>query len=418
MTEIPFEVAIQRGLGRVVLQLRERGDGTEHREAIQHACRNNLKHDWWTECHRGEYLADVLEASGDFDWHAPRLKEALFLPEVYFKQLAMICAWLTRRGLADLRSELYAAWSTRFHRLTEKSRMDGDGALLWMDGAEGWRYVQRELLASPLSEEDFWLEESIYDELVEQLGSKAARRAGDSDPALRSAIERIHKKKHSRRGKYQPPPPVPTIEAEIWEALENSEAHWGPYRLARHAPRKVFRALAARVPTEPELLKRWLKLFRERPYPLSPKPLLLLTEHSDAQIAWYALHALSPVRHPRVRAFAEHLANSDSYHRARIADFLATNPGPNDTALLEQVWESLTNDEERHHFVLSMREFHDMRPDDAPTRLLITLYENSPCSVCRGSLVEWIMERKAAPDWLLTEIAWDCDTDTRAFQTE
>ena len=90
MTELSFDVALKRGLGRAILFLRERGDGAAYREAILDACRNNLAFDPQYEGARGLYLADILEASGDLEWHLSKLRTALWIPDFYFHQLAEI----------------------------------------------------------------------------------------------------------------------------------------------------------------------------------------------------------------------------------------------------------------------------------------------------------------------------------------
>ena len=201
MTEISFDVALQRGLGRAILSLCERGDGAAHRDAILHACRNNLAYDPQIEGDRGQYLVDVLEASGDLDWHLPRLREALWISDFYFDQLADICGRLTKRGIADFRKDLYDAWNLRFASGSEDggSHTDGAEVLIRLDGAEGWRFVARRLLESPLSEDESWLVESFFDELRETLGRKAARHADDGDLALRGEIARLLHERRSLR---------------------------------------------------------------------------------------------------------------------------------------------------------------------------------------------------------------------------
>lgn len=414
MTEIPFDLALQRGLGRAVLMLREQGIGVQYRKAIQYACRNNLAYSSY-ESVRDAYLVDVLEASGDLEWHLPRLRKALWKPELYFDQLAMICARLTQSGQADFRDELYAAWKKRVTTLDDEVRFDGADALLWLDGVVGWQFVQKEALANPPPDEEYWRDWCFYGDLVEKVGPRAARHAGDSDPALRAVIARILRDKWTRRKKEPSALTPPPTEAEIREQLGNPAARLSLPGMGRAAPNSVILALAATVPTEKEALRGWLRIFWQRLYPLDPAPLLNLLEHPDSQVSWWALKAIKQVQHPDVRVFAEKLVSSHSPLRVEVCRLLANNPGPNDAALLEQVWESLTDEDEVHDLGFGFSEYAEANPQETPIWLGIALYENCPCSLCRGSFARWLVKRGVAPDWLLAELAWDSEEDTRAY---
>ena len=59
--------------------------------------------------------------------------------------------------------------------------------------------------------------------------------------------------------------------------------------------------------------------------------------------------------------------------------------------------------------------YFDTHPDAPLTELLIASYETNPCAGCRESFARRLVEAKRAPDWLLAEIRWDCETDTRTL---
>lgn len=420
MTEIPFDIALKRGLGRAVLLLRESNDNSAYRDAIQHACRTNLACDRYTERDRDRYLTDILEASQDLDWHLPRLRKALADPDSYFDQLALICSRLTRRGLADLREDLYTAWKDWFDDLEDGTHFDGAEALIRLDGVEGWRFVQRTLLTSAPTEynsKSSKIEYFLYWILGDMVGVKAARHAGDSEPALRSAVARILNAKRRRQidSQRKESQPLPIDLPTVRKVLSGEISGPSPGRLGRELSDTVLYQLALAMPEESdeETLRRWLRVFGYRAFPLDPTPLLALLEHSSSRIANKALTALYEVTHPLVRALAERFVATSDWRQVRVGSLLARNPGDNDAELIYQVFSVCKTDWQFHQFGLGLKEYYEHQPEKTPLALFETLYELTPCSLCRHQYVEILQERDLLPSWIAEEAQWDADEETR-----
>ena len=200
--------------------------------------------------------------------------------------------------------------------------------------------------------------------------------------------------------------------------LESDENRSALAGVGRGLSEEIFVALAKTPPApneSPDRVRRWLRLFWPRPYPLDPAPILALTQHTDLLVSRQAFRALARVAHPAVREFAENLAESDSPLRAKVGDLLATNPGDGDREILRRVWQSLENEDEIHDFGFGLTAYFDAHPETWLDELLVSVYEKTPCSSCRGSIARRLVKSQLVPGWLLDEIRWDSDEDTRTL---
>jgi hypothetical protein len=373
-----FEQDLARGRGRTVLQLQSADQATRerYRETILYACCHSQRYDAQIESERSLFLLDVLEATKDIAWYVPYLRTALFDASLYTDQLFGLCARLHQRGHADFKAKLYAA----AEELAAQGDYDGCENLLAFGGAEAWDTIATLLFKFPPDEDSDWLPNSLYLDAQELLGRRRARHA-----APREAVAWILKSR-PRRQRYQRPPD-PDLNEPMPENLE--------------------------------LLKRWLLRFRNSPYPHDPADLIALTYHDNPRVAWQAMLALGQLTDPRIRARAlEALANPETLLYPAAVRLFARNTDASDMNLLEAQLEALLiqGDEERiHTFGSHFRDYAEANPDMPLTPLLLSVYENTPCSFCRYSSIKLLLVRSDAPAWLIPECRYDCDEDTRAL---
>jgi hypothetical protein len=97
------------------------------------------------------------------------------------------------------------------------------------------------------------------------------------------------------------------------------------------------------------------------------------------------------------------------------AKILVPNFRDGDEALLLNAAGRLRSPEDRHSFVLDVLSLIEHNPQGNWRDLVLWVYERTPCSHCRESAVEVLLDRKEAPLWLIQEARWDSQARTRAL---
>jgi hypothetical protein len=150
--------------------------------------------------------------------------------------------------------------------------------------------------------------------------------------------------------------------------------------------------------TDPRRLRRYLHMFRRRPFPLEPNSLIKLVAHPDQLISIPAVHALMNTHHPDVRALALKLLETPNRLAAHAIGLLVQNFAPGDHARVEALAFAPLDDEA----------LHSPNPD-SEERVLRYLYENDPCSLCRGRVVLRLARLMRLPAWMAEEVRYDAD---------
>ena len=65
MNEKAFSLALRRGLGGAIVELKNAEDKSAYREAVLRCCLRDITFDWQVEGSKGEYLYDAILASGE-----------------------------------------------------------------------------------------------------------------------------------------------------------------------------------------------------------------------------------------------------------------------------------------------------------------------------------------------------------------
>ena len=162
------------GFGRVILFLRE-NDAAPFREAILDSCLHHRAFDQQAEGYRTEYLLDIMEATGEPEFYAARIRAALGTDgEGYsYGQLYELAARLARNGDEEARRVMY----DRFARNAAHQDTTGAEDLVALDGLAGYLFVAEQWQRHPLPEEEHWQEAWLLEELEKQIGREGARQA-------------------------------------------------------------------------------------------------------------------------------------------------------------------------------------------------------------------------------------------------
>lgn len=414
-----FQDSFRRGLGRAVLFLQSH-NAKPYREAILHGCSNFIGYDAQAEPSRAPYLFDIIQATGELEWYAPRIREMLTSGEEMDApwQVFELAGLMAQDGDEQARQALYAA----FTRDAARQDVSNGDVLIKLDGLDGYLFVVRQLLKNPLPEDDRWWEGVFLDKLEEKLGKEDARagleRACAADPELAAHVARIRQEEEQNAANRAKRAPFVVPEYDELRALIVGGSKLAyPIRLARwgeHADSELMERLAHDTLEETDEMRlvKYLHLFRRRRFPLAPDRLLLLARDADKVISSPARRAVSKVTDPRVRELALSLvAQHDRPWEA--VELLVGNYEDGDYARLEPLIVNTDDAEELHSLGYSVSDVFDAHSAPEAAAVLTMLYERNPCLLCRHRTVKRLLSLGPLPEWMVDECRYDADPETR-----
>lgn len=415
-----FQDSFRRGLGRAVLFLQSH-NAKPYREAILHGCANFIGYDAQTEPSRGQYLFDIIQATGEGDYYALRIREMLMSGEELDApwQIVEVAGLMAQDGDEQARQALYAA----FARDAARQDVSNGDVLIKLDGLDGYLFVVRQLLQNPLPDEERWWGSSFLGDLEEKLGKEAAHagleRACATDSGLAAHVARIRQEEEQKAANRAKRAPFVVPEYDELRALIVGGSKLAyPIRLARWGERadsELAERLAHDLLSETDAMRliKYLYLFRRRRFPLAPDRLLALAGDSDTSVASAARQALAPIADPRVRAMALELIAAASPESWEAVDLLASNYRPSDARLIEPLVARGQAEYEFHRLGISVREWFERNPTPDAAALLLMLYEKGLCVTCRGSVIDLLLSLGPLPEWMVDECRYDADPETR-----
>ena len=211
-------------------------------------------------------------------------------------------------------------------------------------------------------------------------------------------------------------PALPYEELKALIAEKGRKLHAKVRLWHKKASAEVFTQAARDLLTEtdPDRLVPYLRIFSQCGFPLDPAPIIALADSEDEFISWEALRTLEHTKHPAVRAFALNCLES-SRHLHWVVGMLDTNYKSGDEAAIANLTAIKMNPDEYHHMQSCARDFVEKRWDAYSVPILLNLYENGPCSLCREVSVKLLIEHDALPDWMRDEARYDADENCRAL---
>ena len=189
-----FQGKLSCGFGRVILFLRE-NDAAPFREAILDSCLHHRAFDQQTESYRTEYLCDIMQATGEPEFYAARIRQALGTDngDYSYGQLYEMAARLARSGDVGARRVMY----DRFARNAARHETTGADDIVALDGLDGYLFVTKQWQRHPLPEEDHWEEAALLETLEGQTGPQEARealkRVAQSRPEMTASLAEVEK---------------------------------------------------------------------------------------------------------------------------------------------------------------------------------------------------------------------------------
>jgi hypothetical protein len=412
--EQEFAVALARGSGRAMTLLAQAAEPEKFKDELISACVSNLAYDSQCEHERSAYLAHLIEATGRrdeiFAALVSRLKAS---PQdgVDISQLFAVLARIAASG-SDLEKSILRQ---AFHDFRSDDQLDSMEALIRLDGLTALlKYA--ELISVGLSEKG-WRIASLFEALEEHDGTASGAillKAGSEHSELGLLI--------AHRASQQTPAEsgtdAPYDFSKIQFALLNGKRPPGAW--LRKLTEQEWQLLAAdlELQTDEARASIYLRLFAKRRFPGPAQQLVRWVNCSNSRVAWAAAGALGRIRDPLVRKLA--------LERLRCKDptglrLLLSNYEPGDLDPIGSLLSEAVDDDEAHDLGFGILNIvgENNVPLAEKRAVLISLYERTPCSVCRGDAVSKLQSEGDVPLSIAQECRFDAHPPTaRLFSAE
>jgi hypothetical protein len=418
------------GMGRAILFLMNQ-DLSHYRELILDSCLHNYAYDHQVEGTRAEYLYPLIRKSGEEDYYRREILRAI--PEATdwsdAEQLLDFAVIFARQGDEQAREALY----NNVRQLDND--VAGEDQVIELDGVKGLIFLldligqDSQLMAR--YEDGFVIEKAEETSSVEEVrlalqkaasenSNVAAALAGVMDYSVEWSAEDIILKREERRHSLLGMPSAELSESASWEEVKTS-LHFSSmaFSWARSASSEelVKAAKDLNPEDEPERLQSHLFIFRKRPFPLEPEPLIKLIDHPNETVGIRAIIALELVQHSKVRDLTFRLLNEPKWSDRAIG-LLRSNYESGDSQLIKGLLEQETDPDRLHLMCIDTMDVFEDNPVQEGLQPLLTVYEKDPCSVCRCTCIKTVQKIDAVPDWMIEECLCDAYPHTRELAKE
>ena len=456
LTHEEFRVALARGWGRAWLHVDRHGGAGLH-DILLHALLNCQTYDPQIEGDRSGWLMAITDLAGAGDSvysefissvHELPVCENQWQFRSHTVQRATVLGLLAKRGFAGARGALERLFLDNC--VASGDDIIGGLDIIELDGEQGLVQVasvlgHRAHEAGVADVVDWFL--SVFDEDREEgAGLRVLEAARGSDPGVEwflrireaawARIEAAERQAEAVQGGAAAGPFGPEYEVlprlvkglnveQVLDWIRNAPPKpqslesvqegrfwlqgWGS---AATEP-DLDRVLLALEQTEDSLQhRRLLCVFGQRPMPRLPEKVLVLAETGERPVRARAYVALSHLADPRVRDLATRCMSAEQFEAGSLRLWRSSFQRGDHRTIEEGL--VLSDDVESLHMVLFHLVdvcVHGGRPECVPLMLLVCAH--SPCSTCRGQVVECMVKLGVAPDWLLAEARFDASEFTR-----
>jgi hypothetical protein len=414
MNESEFREAMRSGLGRAIAYARE-NDVEPFREAILDACLHCYSVDPQSEGTRALYMFELVNLAPDREFYCGEVLKSLSgcADNWDAVQRFRFASYMAMDGDDRARRAMYKEFNPG-PRMVEMTAVD----FVEMDGLEGFLFAAEKVGALLLAWPDDVDEGALLWHATERFGEDQSlsvlRQAAQSNPRLEAY--RVAAQAHCEKSAAHKSREIITLPyAEFKERRSEAGGYWlsrwGEQATAEDLELAAHDLLAARTP---EVCVTYLRIFSRRPFPLETDYLLKLAASDDERVSIAAAGALANIAHPAARQFAFHLVESHRSGREHAISILARNSEPGDHEIVLDWFAKEEDRAIRHRLGLDLRKFWKRHPEPVgEIRMLLTLYEKGPCSVCREFLLSRLIELNSLPRSIRTECANDANVEVR-----
>jgi hypothetical protein len=407
--------ALGKGLGRAVLWAR--AGRLTRRDVLLQACLEDQRFDRQIEEARGPWLWEIMEAVGAVDeFREPILAATQAISEDAAVQLCQFCVHYARRGDERFRRRLREIVGEQ--PVPDYSCL-GEEELIDLEPEAGLLLIARRRGSELLARQWAWEDQTPIDCAIEKIGFEAVAALLDREARTSADVARFRDRWQrdadernadlSRPGQSQTMSLADAIREAQTSQYGGRLRGWGR-KASEGDLQAIFDRLLAGGPWA--VIANYLSVFSGRALPEFDQRLLGLLDHEDAEVRRRAFTAVAQNTHTQIRRFAlDHAA--ERINEPNFLELLVRNFRPGDEELLMRHLSLPADDNERHWLLRNLREVLRENPEASCRELALVAYAATPCGECRTYVADLLVERRAAPAWLVEECRHDAVPETR-----
>lgn len=457
MTKKEFKYAMQRGLGRCVLELQCTDHIEKYRDIVLWGCMHELAYDAQCEGSRSFYLYEIIQLFPDvmpfLEAAAKRMHQCVTTTGWEFGQHCKLLALFAGDGNVFAIHALQQCYENLLGKLKRKRKRTKQGLFPERDNFEELCIciatyssdvsvcMERYLaivsdIGSLVSSNslfirwDFdWFQAACESSLGKQRVIAALKRRAEHSGEVHNYITAMDAEKTSwNQNRAKRSNEIPVTAEDVYEQLSEGKRAGStiPLFLVRRMQKSgreqevqklgAYYTAGTSEPVRIQLLK--LLANRDCSYVLDTGQLISDSKSSNVELQDYAFQALGTIKKDLVYAYALELV-SDQNRRADVIDMLAANYDYKDRELFVNLVKSIPvsyDDGEWHQVFSSVMDiFEDKSIKNPPKELLFYMYENTLCSFCRCVVVKEMGHRRMLTDEILQECMHDSSSEIREY---
>ncbi len=411
MTPLEFRSALEKGLGRAILYLQKSDPAPFFDVILDASVRNTVYDKHYFGANKAEYLLEIFELTGRSDELIEAMLKAYDDFDLEERPDTKLIMEIAKRGNAKARRLVKQDFLIE---LDEKSKYAG-GDLIKVGGASAFLYVAKRLgrlvktdpAFQPVS---YYLRDLRSLDLKENsepklpaILEKARLENSDVDTHL-TYIEAQLVKPERKFVRYEQLS-YPETKARIEDPQDTSSvgySWWGEYASYQELRMAANDLL---LETQPERIRLYLEVFRDRCFPLGYTKLMPFIDHEDPKVVRAAMQALGSIKHKTIRVEALRRLTSSEWAWEALW-MLRRNYLPEDAKLFTEIIQE-SNDEEIELLGHQMHRVLEENCSPEALEPIQAIYESGSCVALRASVVELLQEHNLLPDWMLEECCWD-----------
>lgn len=448
MTKKEFKCAMQRGLGRCILELEKAEDKEKYRELVLWGCTHELTYDAQSEGSRAYYFYEIINLfpniSSFLQATAKRMKQCIKSSSWEFSQCCQLLALYAADGNVYAEKELQICYNYLFDLLKRKRTIEANGIFPERDNFEELcvsmitygnetecvlRYLNIAadmgslILVNPLfSDWSFeWFQAASESNMGKRRLQKALKSKTLRAEEIQVYVTAMKQQQLERKERYTQ---RLTTADDVYNSLQAGERI--PLvlmrRMQRNGKEQEVRKLAAYYEAESDenLRKSLLRLLANEDcaYALDVQQLILDSQSQNEQLQEYAFQVLANKKDEKIREYAMTIIN-DEGHRGDVVSMLAKNYRRQERDIFVRLVKRIpiTYDDGIWHaaFADVMDMFREKQIKCPPKELLLYMYENTLCSFCREYIVKEMGRRRMLTKELLSECIHDSNIEIRKY---
>lgn len=417
LTPDQFRVALEKGLGRAVLHIREHGaEGL--RDHLLHACLHNVAHDTQLEGDRSGWLLSMIDITGEEAFYRERILEKIEVidevQEADRKQLLCFAREFAKRGHEKFRQSIYRIFDSQKY-----DDYNGDKEIVELDGVKGLLHVADiNGLKLRIDPGCYWENGYLLNYAIKELGFSEAigdlkkhSKNNTNIQAYMKAINASNKKMNKlRKTKFS----LKTI----LEMADNASGSPGDYvGWGRTASDKDINSVFDNFLKEirPKQILCYLKIFHMRGFPRIEPQLFDLVEFGEDRVRHIATWALFRLKDHKIHEFALNLLRNGVLYCSFAIKLLEKNYQSGDFVLIQNALPVTDDKDEIHRIGSALVDLCQENNDPDLSELMLWVYEKTSCSICREQSVEKLLQWNSMPMDGVWECLFDCSEKIRVM---